>query len=913
MSIVYKGLLILSITTLFFSPLALANIMYQGKTEFNYAAIKGDIDTVNKFLNKNIDSNQTDALYNAAKHGRIAIVRLLSPLANAKKKEAALVIACETGRIEIAKHLLEANTEPNIISGKRRKSTPLIFAIRYGHIDVVSLLLQYEADPNFEANGEFPIHAAVGGNTMHTTGSIDREKIATILVEHGAYTNVRNILGYTPAQLAKLHGYDKLADALNYLQKTRSGTKDVVFKDKLFQLIDEGNVNEVKRLLDANANINTRGHWGLSPLGLAARNGNTKIVSLLLSNGAEKEPSKKFKENPLYDAIILSHPKVSQLLLSTKSAYGKSTLNKALLLSIEKNQTQIIKQLLVHGANPNTKKREKTAFVIMAENSFYYENIENMLSLFLAHGGEPYVKSLRNGSVFEVLVNNMTNKEGDSLDRKKRALKKILLSRHSLPDDQGETGLIWAVSHRAIGIAKILLESDISPNASDRYGVSALNRTFKAEKKYHVSKRSLDMFQLLLEYKASANIKQLDQIMVMALNATHDTDLIRLLLDSGLSPNHYDPSSSKNRRGMQHHTNNIINYLELAIKRGHLDTARVLLQRGVDVNRDVVSDRSNITRSLYLAAGASDTELVNMLIDAGAEVDAKNTKHGNTALFAAVPNLDNVIALINAGANINTKNKRNETPLHRAYQKGTPEVVEYLLKHGAKRFKKITPIEIAARAHNSKVLNWLLDNHTANDKVAMRNALSMVSRSNNVETLVALLKHDMLDDSGNSNYGFRLAWLQELAFIEAYISSGIDVNTTYYRNETPLMWAAERGDLGLVNLLISKGANVNATDSAGNSSLIKTVNSLFMKKQEKREHRRTIAVIGEGTNFQAEVEQAEPVYYPIDHDKIHGDIITSLLSAGANKNLKNKKGVSVVDLVKEKGDKKLQKLFNQYL
>ena len=78
------------------------------------------------------------------------------------------------------------------------------------------------------------------------------------------------------------------------------------------------------------------------------------------------------------------------------------------------------------------------------------------------------------------------------------------------------------------------------------------------------------------------------------------------------------------------------------------------------------------------------TEIVKILIDAGAEIDLVDNS-GSTALHESAIMGELAIAkiLIEAGAAIDKKNQYNATPLHAATTKGHIDVSEYLIKKGA--------------------------------------------------------------------------------------------------------------------------------------------------------------------------------------------------------------------------------------
>ncbi|PNH03754.1 Ankyrin repeat domain-containing protein [Tetrabaena socialis] len=88
--------------------------------------------------------------------------------------------------------------------------------------------------------------------------------------------------------------------------------------------------------------------------------------------------------------------------------------------------------------------------------------------------------------------------------------------------------------------------------------------------------------------------------------------------------------------------------------------------------------------ALYLASEGGREEAVELLLEAGAEVNTK-TKKRDTALKAACLNghIGVVKLLLNAKADVNTKNESGSSALYVASEKGHTEVVELLTEAGA--------------------------------------------------------------------------------------------------------------------------------------------------------------------------------------------------------------------------------------
>jgi ankyrin repeat protein len=98
--------------------------------------------------------------------------------------------------------------------------------------------------------------------------------------------------------------------------------------------------------------------------------------------------------------------------------------------------------------------------------------------------------------------------------------------------------------------------------------------------------------------------------------------------------------------------------------------------------------------ALHLAAACYHTEVVRDLIEAGADIHARN-RLGHQPIHAAAAGVPGsaswnppaqaatVIALIKAGADPNTTDKRGVSPLHRAVRTRCAAAVRVLLEHGS--------------------------------------------------------------------------------------------------------------------------------------------------------------------------------------------------------------------------------------
>ena len=191
-----------------------------------------------------------------------------------------------------------------------------------------------------------------------------------------------------------------------------------------------------------------------------------------------------------------------------------------------------------------------------------------------------------------------------------------------------------------------------------------------------------------------------------------------------------------------------------AIRSGDTAAVTSLLQQGLDVN---VHDRRGGATPLMHAAAIGSLDAMRLLIDKGADVNARSAANA-TALMWAVTDIAKVRLLVERGADVNAVPDSGRTPLIlAAASDGSSEIVRLLLSKGA--------------------------NPRASD-------------SNGATTLWAATV-------GN-----------DTATIEQLLTKGIDVNAAdALFGMTPLMNVAANGNLAAVKLLIAAGANVNAVSA----------------------------------------------------------------------------------------------------
>jgi ankyrin repeat protein len=114
-----------------------------------------------------------------------------------------------------------------------------------------------------------------------------------------------------------------------------------------------------------------------------------------------------------------------------------------------------------------------------------------------------------------------------------------------------------------------------------------------------------------------------------------------------------------------------------AAYRGHTEIVRLLLEAGADVS---VVDPEMKATALHAAAYAGRTEAARLLIAHRIDIDKQGPYNGYTALHDAIwqNNIDTAKVIIEAGANLNLKTQEGQTPLEFARSKKQKELVALL-------------------------------------------------------------------------------------------------------------------------------------------------------------------------------------------------------------------------------------------
>lgn len=114
--------------------------------------------------------------------------------------------------------------------------------------------------------------------------------------------------------------------------------------------------------------------------------------------------------------------------------------------------------------------------------------------------------------------------------------------------------------------------------------------------------------------------------------------------------------------------------LVMAAYLGHTEVVKLLLEAGADVT---AVDPGMKATALHAAAYAGRTEAAALLVQHGIDINRQGPKNGYTALHDAIweNNIDTAKVILDAGADLTLKSHSGETPLDFAKSKHRREII----------------------------------------------------------------------------------------------------------------------------------------------------------------------------------------------------------------------------------------------
>jgi ankyrin repeat protein len=404
---------------------------------------------------------------------------------------------------------------------------------------------------------------------------------------------------------------------------------------------------------------------------------------------------------------------------------------------------------------------------------------------------------------------------------------------------------------RAIVIFRQFLERGADPNAQEMNprGLNTLYCALRLE--------DIDLLRRILEKGANVNSivgntsyglggNAVNGVLLHTLRGKEEKSLplLSMVLEKGANPNVYDGSG--------------MTPLHNAALIGLPQTVRILLKHGAD---PALSTRPNDSKGiggmtfpykatpLMLATRSGNVEIIRMLTAAKPNLSAEEA-----VMTGNVPALEKHLA---AGLNPNQKDEQGNPYIVLAAASGVSEAVHLLLKHkadpNAKGTSRSTALRRSAILGHADVVRVLLragaDPNVVNGRPDFpETALTGAIQAAELDSVTALLENSRLDLTASGNRDALLRAVQSAGTRPLRPvgkdprtmkggSASLDAQENIYTKLVlrfdirktggpALCMALDKGQFGLAEDLLKRGADVDAKDREGKTALMLTVESM---------------------------------------------------------------------------------------
>ncbi|XP_077980292.1 transient receptor potential cation channel subfamily A member 1-like isoform X2 [Glandiceps talaboti] len=356
-----------------------------------------------------------------------------------------LMFAAIRGNMEIMKLILEVGRDMDISPGllmadvDDEGSNALHLAVARGHLQAAKLCLESGADiESSKHNGFTPLHiAAVSGNYIMTA----------LLLENGSKVNAKDDEHMTPLHRASMYSRVDIMKLL-VMESAILESQDLEFFTPLLAAAWKGQTRAAKYLIQQGANITvidrdmkTCMHWAVegnhyefakmllsnggerllnekdkkeqTVVHYAAKSGNSKILSLLITSNAEVD-GKDFDERiPLHIAASCGRLECVRLLAEacpTKINDDDVDGRTPLLLAAEEGYDKVVRQLLKNGADISSKDENRRTPLALAATEGHRDTVKVLvenhaeIDVFDKNKNTPLHLSAANGHVAVTLL-----------------------------------------------------------------------------------------------------------------------------------------------------------------------------------------------------------------------------------------------------------------------------------------------------------------------------------------------------------------------------------------------------------------------------------------------------------------------------------------------------------------------------
>jgi ankyrin repeat protein len=395
---------------------------------------------------KGTDDQGSTALDWAVEHGHKEMVDMFIRTADLEARGwRGQTVLMRARRAEIAEALIDAKA--NITAQDDWGDTPLICAAKEGDVAVVEVLLNHVAEPQSYIN----LRNGNGLTALHFAARLGKADVVSALVGRGADVEVRTSYA-TVSEIAKSSVYP--------------------FHAGLTALMLAGrDVDTMRALLEAKADVNAVDDQGFTPLMHAAQGGYTTAVSILHDGGAALE----LKNCDRMTALMLAakhgrHDTVVQLHRLGASSEARDLEGyTALMLAAANGNVDMIRTLHKVGADINARSDDGATPLMIAIRHYHTEVCKTLLDL----GADVHARDLDGGTALLAAAELCMTEEVAYLI--------VAGADVNMPNIYGITPLMAAANNNAADTIELLLLVHPRISATSNTGETALAYAIQAE------------------------------------------------------------------------------------------------------------------------------------------------------------------------------------------------------------------------------------------------------------------------------------------------------------------------------------------------------------------------------------------------------------------------------------------------
>jgi ankyrin repeat protein len=268
--------------------------------------------------------------------------------------------------------------------------------------------------------------------------------------------------------------------------------------------------------------------------------------------------------------------------------------------------------------------------------------------------------------------------------------------------------------------------------------------------------------------------------------------------------------------------------LHLALESGHIDIASYLIERGADINLKDNDKASPLHNAAYLG----NLEIVDLLLKKGATSLNEGNFRGQTPLhFACERGHPEVVTrLLDAGADIEAKDMIGRTPLMVTARSRNMEIAKDLIKRGADINAGVrrgpvtyTTLSVTAMYGFKDLVDLLIDKEASISKDTLEATLSFAVQMGHPR-LFEYVRKKGLDLAAlklkerDPGFVYPAAAGGSVEIMESLLELGLDLDQKDKDGWTPLHVAAAEGKIKMIEFLIARGLDQDARNIKGETA-----------------------------------------------------------------------------------------------